>query len=47
VGRYVVQASGDNVPIASQPYALAVGGPIGAVTVPEQFKLWLPVLLRQ
>jgi uncharacterized repeat protein (TIGR01451 family) len=31
LGRYSVQVRGQNVPIASQPYALAVGGPIAQV----------------
>jgi serine protease AprX len=31
VGRYSVQVRAHNVPVASQPYALAVGGPIAAV----------------
>jgi hypothetical protein len=47
VGQYLVQVSGYNVPIASQPYALAVGGPIGAASAPKPFKMWLPVVLRE
>lgn len=45
LGAYTVQVSGYNVPVASQPYALAVAGPIsGTVTAP--LFTYLPLIQR-
>jgi hypothetical protein len=46
-GSYTVQVRAFNVPIAAQPYALTVGGPIGAQQPIDDFHIWLPIVLRQ
>jgi hypothetical protein len=45
LGSYTVRVSAYNVPIASQPYALVVAGPIGSAPTPL-IKLWLPLVIR-
>jgi len=44
VGAYTVQVSGYNVPIASQPYALVVAGPVGASAL--SCPMYLPIVQR-
>jgi subtilisin family serine protease len=44
VGAYTVRVSGYNVPIAAQPYALVVAGPVGASA--PSYPLYLPVVQR-
>ena len=43
-GAYVVRVSAYNVPIATQPYALAVGGPLAEMQPPQ--RVYLPLILR-
>jgi uncharacterized repeat protein (TIGR01451 family) len=46
VGQYSVEVRGYNVPVGSQPYALAVAGPLGgavALTLTKQAAPWLEV----
>jgi hypothetical protein len=48
-GSYTIEVMGYNVPIAAQPYALVVGGPInplGGGGTPGGWRVWLPVVLR-
>ncbi|HEY4689710.1 MAG TPA: S8 family serine peptidase, partial [Anaerolineae bacterium] len=45
-GQYAVRVSAYNVPIAAQPYALAVGGPIGGQNEIGPIRLFLPIVLR-
>jgi hypothetical protein len=44
-GQYGVEVRAYNVPIATQPYALAVGGAVGVPA--QELKLWLPLVMRQ
>jgi serine protease AprX len=44
IGSYTVRVRGYNVPIASQPYALAVAGPIGIGSA--TYPIYFPVILR-
>ena len=44
LGRYQVQVHGFNVPLASQPYALVVAGPLGEA--PPTSHLFLPLVRR-
>jgi hypothetical protein len=46
VGRYSVQVRAYNVPVAAQPYALTVGGPLGTLSAAPKRKVWLPQLVR-
>jgi hypothetical protein len=46
LGQYQVQVHAFNVPLASQPYALVVAGPLGeALPIASQY-LFLPLVLR-
>ena len=45
LGEYTVQVGGYNVPVASQPYALAIAGPLsGTITI--QSPIFLPIIQR-
>jgi hypothetical protein len=46
-GAYTVQVRAFNAPIAVQPYALTVGGPISPQAPIDNVLIWLPVVLRQ